>query len=305
MVIVKNISAHINVIIIMTIFVFAFSPQTIIAQSKKAFLVGISNYESSDSEDAWPTIHGCNDVELISATLKSQGFKTQILKDKQATANKIRKELKSFSSSLHAGDMVYLHFSCHGQPFEDLAPFDEEDGWDESLIPYDAKMAFSEDSYDGANHLLDDELYKYFSTIRKSIGPDGFLCVVIDACHAGGSSRGNESEDDGVFVRGTNKGFSSTGKAYRPRIDTNGHFNIPSSPELAHVVILEACRSYQSNYEIKEEGVYYGPLSYYVNQVFQKQIQMDNIHWVQEVKKLMDADIRLVRQDLVYETSLE
>lgn len=305
MVKVKDISTHINVIIIMAIYAFAFYPQIITAQSKKAFLVGISNYESLDSEDAWPTIHGTNDVELISATLKHQGFKTKMLQDKQATANKIRKELKSFSSSLLAGDIVYMHFSCHGQPFEDSAPFDEEDGWDESLIPYDAKMAFSEESYDGANHLLDDELYEYFSSIRKSIGPDGFLCVVVDACHAGGSSRGNESENEGVFVRGTGKGFSSTGKIYRPRINTNGHFHLSPSSELAHIVILEACRSYQSNYEIKEEGSYYGPLSYYVNLVFQKQIQINNINWVQEVKKQMDADIRLVRQNMVYETSLE
>ena len=86
MVILKNISAHINVIIIMAIYVFAFHPQTLIAQSKKAFLVGISNYESSDSKDAWPAIHGSNDVELISATLKHQGFKTKILLEKQATA---------------------------------------------------------------------------------------------------------------------------------------------------------------------------------------------------------------------------
>lgn len=305
MVIVKNISVHINVIIIMAIYAFAFYPQTIIAQSKKAFLVGISNYENSDSEDTWPAIHGSNDVELISATLKHQGFKTKILQEKQATANKIRKELKSFSSSLHAGDMVYLHFSCHGQPFEDTEPFDEEDGWDESLIPYDAKMAFSEGSYEGTNHILDDELYDFITSIRRTVGPKGFLCVVIDACHAGGSSRGDEDEENVVYKRGTAKGFSSSGKLYRPRINTNGYFKVPSSSELAHVLILEACRSYQSNYEIKQEGKYYGPLSYYVNQTLLSNPFAKDLSWVLEVKKQMDADIRLVRQNMVYETSLE
>ena len=43
-------------------------------QNKKAFLVGISDYESANSsftaEDHWANIHGANDVELISKTLK-------------------------------------------------------------------------------------------------------------------------------------------------------------------------------------------------------------------------------------------
>jgi hypothetical protein len=31
------------------------------------------------------------------------------------------------------GDIIYLHFSCHGQPFEDMNG-DEADGWDESYL---------------------------------------------------------------------------------------------------------------------------------------------------------------------------
>ena len=127
------------------------------AQAKRALLVGISNY-SSNSATQWTDIHGANDVELIAATLKSQRFSIAKVTNKQATAKRIRKELTSLVRSCRAGDVVYIHFSGHGQPFEDKSG-DENDGWDESIIPYDAHKAYSKGRYEGSNHILDDELY--------------------------------------------------------------------------------------------------------------------------------------------------
>ena len=89
------------------------------AMTKRALLVGISNYGQSGA-NSWNDIHGANDVELISKTLKKQDFKIITITNKNATARRIRKELKSLSNSCRKGDVVYIHFSCHGQPFEDL-----------------------------------------------------------------------------------------------------------------------------------------------------------------------------------------
>lgn len=283
---------------------FLLVPFFINAQSKRALLVGISNY-STNSETQWTDIHGTNDVELVGSTLKSQKFKVTRVIDKQATAKRIRKELDKLVRSCRAGDVVYIHFSGHGQPFEDKSG-DENDGWDESIIPYDAHKAYSKGRYEGSNHILDDELYGFFDQIRKKVGPKGFLCVVIDACHAGGSSRGDElEEDEEIFVRGTKDAFSPNGKKYRPRVNTNGHFVIKSSGTQGDILILEACRSYQSNYEIKQDGQYYGPLSYYVNKTLRSNRLTNSLNWVQEVKRLMDGDRRLTRQNMVYETSLK
>ena len=130
---------------------------------------------------------------------------------------------------------------------------------------------------------------------------------MIDACHAGGSSRGDEEEqtEEEMFCRGTKIGFSPHGKVYRPRVNRNGHFIIQSENGLSNVIIIEACRSYQSNYEIKENGNYYGPLSFYLNKV----LQSINISVSDEiplrVKNMMDADRRLVRQNMVYESSIK
>ena len=280
----------IYILIIVALFVL---PLNMGAQTKRALLVGISNY-SSNSATQWTDIHGANDVELIAATLKSQRFSIAKVTNKQATAKRIRKELTSLVRSCRAGDVVYIHFSGHGQPFEDKSG-DENDGWDESIIPYDAHKAYSKGMYEGSNHILDDELYGFFDQIRKKVGAKGFLCVVIDACHAGGSSRGDElEEDEEIFVRGTKDAFN-----------TNGHFVIKSSGTQGDILILEACRSYQSNYEIKQDGQYYGPLSYYVNKTLRSSRLTNSLNWVHEVKRLMDGDRRLTRQNMVYETSLK
>ena len=271
------------------------------AQSKQALLVGISNYSQS-GEDAWVDIHGANDVEMLYPTLKTQGFQITKLCNKVAKADKIRKEIASLIESSHKGDVVYIHFSMHGQPVEDLDN-DESDEWDEAIIPFDAKKTFQLGVYEGANHITDDELHKYFQELREVIGIEGFLCVVFDACHAGSSFRGEEDEDD-MFLRGSKRGFTPNNKEYRPRINAQGHFEIPTGSALADVVILEACRSYQSNYEIKQDGVYYGPLSFYINEILSTMSLSPNMDWILNVKQLMDADKRLVRQNMVYETSL-
>lgn len=285
-------------------FILLVCPCFVDGQTKRALLVGISEYnEKATEENTWSDIHGANDVNLLAPTLKEQGFKVTKLCNATAKADRIRKELTALAASCKKGDVVYIHFSTHGQPIEDFDN-DESEGWDEAIIPYDAKMAYEEGVYEGANHITDDELHQSFQKIRESIGKDGFLCVVIDACHAGSAFRGQEEEDE-TFVRGTKRGFTPNNKDYRPRIDAMGHFTIEKESDLADVVVLEACRSYQSNYEIRQDGVYYGPLSYYVNKTLTDVALAPSLEWVMQVKQLMGADNRLVRQNMVYETSLE
>ena len=50
--------------------------------------------------------------------------------DNQATFDNIVSHITQFISKSKKGDIVYLHFSAHGQPIEDFNG-DEEDGWDE------------------------------------------------------------------------------------------------------------------------------------------------------------------------------
>lgn len=274
------------------------------AQNKRAFLVGISDYQSTNknASNSWANIHGANDIALLTPTLQKHGFKVSSIVNQQATASNIRKQLFKFSSSCKPGDIVYLHFSCHGQPVEDLDG-DEADGWDEAIIPVDAQKVYIKNKYKGENHITDDELNRFFRTIRTKIGRKGYLTIVVDACHAGTSYRGEENEDS-VFVRGTNTGFSERGLKFVPKIDKRGKIRIEKSNNMSDICIIEACRSYQVNNEIKFNGKYYGSLSYYTNKVLQS---INNIlwrgRWYNDIIALMSKDSRLIRQNPVIEIS--
>ena len=206
---------------------------------KRALLIGISHYPQTTKSNpcTWTNIHGSNDVRLLRGTLQKQGFRITTLTNAQATASHIRRALKRLCQQAAKGDMVVIHFSGHGQPFEDLSG-DEADGWDEAIVPYDAKKCYSR-TYTGRCHIIDDELERYINSLRTTVGPRGFVYVVLDACHMGGASRDESETDSAACARGTNVGFSPNGRTYIPRIDRRGHFTVKASPRMAGVCYME------------------------------------------------------------------
>ena len=230
------------------------------AQRKRAFLVGISHYDTALTGYQWNDINGVEDINLLSPILTKQGFILTALLDSQATYDNITSQLTQFIRKTKKGDIVYLHFSTHGQPVEDLNG-DEEDGWDEAIVPIDAYKMYRKGIYEGKKHLLDDQLNGYVKQLRGKIGKAGFLYVVIDACHAGTSSRANDDT-----VRGTMVGFTYNNKVFKPSMQKNSHYKIEANPQLSNVLFVEACRPDQVNTEINVAGKRYGPLSYNIAQ---------------------------------------
>ena len=233
------------------------------SQRKRAFMVGISHYDTALTGYQWNNINGTEDVNLLTPILKKQGFAITSLLDEQATFDNITTQLSQFADKTKKGDIVYLHFSAHGQPVEDLNG-DEEDGWDEAVIPIDAYKYYKKGVYEGKKHLLDDQLNTYVMKLRDKIGPTGILYVVIDACHAGTSSRANDET-----VRGTKAGFTYHNKVFKPSVNKKSHYKIAPSAKQSHVLYLEACRPDQVNMEIKVADKRYGPLSYNIAQALQ------------------------------------
>ena len=72
---------------------------------------------------------------------------------------------------------------------------------------------------------------------------------------------------------------------------------------MAPIYMLESCRSYEVNLEIMQDGNYYGPMSYYISQQLLTMPMSFDTNWIEEVRKNMDKDIRLVRQHMVIESS--
>ena len=272
------------------------------AETKRALLVGISDYGNArEDPNKWANMSGANDIKLLSPLFKRQGFQVSTLIDKQATHAGIIKALENLTKNSKKGDVVYIHFSLHGQPFEDLNG-DEADGWDEALIPVDAQMQYKKGIYEGKNHLLDDELEIYIDRLRTKLGPNGNLYVVLDACHSGGGSRGDDDH-----VRGTREGFTRSGKEYRPdrTKETNDYFVVATKSGQSPVTFIEACRSYQVNKEVRDvnTNVWYGSLSYYIAQAMKNNKAFGSDSWIDTIKKGMSSNKRLRKQNMVIEKS--
>ena len=93
------------------------------------------------------------------------------------------------------------------------------------------------------------------------------------------------------------------GKRYIPPIDRRGNIAVAPQAGMSGICILEACRAYQTNTEIKEDGRYCGPLTYYVNLVLLDESLSPDTQWVEKVRALMARDPRLIRQNMVSEKS--
>ena len=132
-----------------------------VAQQKHALIVAIADYPTASG---WSKINSDNDKALLIPEFQRLGFEVTALTNEQATKQQIIRSLSLLSRRIHTHDYVCIHFSCHGQQMEDDNN-DEEDGLDEALIPYDACLSYQEGTYEGKNHLRDDELEKILYNI--------------------------------------------------------------------------------------------------------------------------------------------
>lgn len=249
-----------------------------IEAKNRALLIGISQYSSKYN---WNAISGTNDIDLIKAGLK--GFTIKELRNEKATYSNIIKEFENLIQQSKPADIVYIHFSGHGQPVEDYDG-DETDGWDEAFVPYDAGDKYVAGVYEGEKHLVDDTLNGLLERLRVKLGPKGFLYVVIDACHAGEQFRGEE-EDDEAPVRGSIIGISKNDKHFVAKLNNVKHYPITPEKAKSNIVMMEACRSYQVNREIKRDEKFYGPLSYSVYLVLKDTSMQSDSKWFLNVEK--------------------
>ena len=228
-------------IILLTLFALSFCSTN--AVTKRALVIGIGAYPEGSG---WAKINGDKDIPVVQDFLVANGFVKQnivTLANQQATCAAITREVENLIAKSQKGDVVYIHFSGHGQQVTDVHG-DEEDGFDEAWIPFDAQFAYSKGKYEGQNHILDDQLNGWLRQIRAKIGKEGKLTVVADACHSGGGSRAEEDDDESIVVRGTADAF----------VLPQGAKAFSGSESAIDWIFISACKPYQCNYEYKGNG---------------------------------------------------
>ena len=224
-----------------------FIPVLTQAQTKRALVIGIGKQVDS----AWNKINGDKDVPYVLEILNAAKYE-QIITciNEEATKAGIVSAFQTLTQSCQPNDIVYIHYSGHGQQMRDIGN-DESDALDECWIPYDAYRKPSE-TYRGEKHLVDDEVNLLLTNIRNKIGPGGKMLVVVDACHSGDATRGQ-----GETVRGVEDVFETV-KSLLGFSSSKQSTNIHSNTE--RWITLSACESDQVNIEMKSPAV--GKLTY-------------------------------------------
>jgi uncharacterized caspase-like protein len=143
-----------------------------------AVIVGVSNYQSSSLNLKWAEEDA---LDVYDALRASKGWETDnitLLTNGSATRDGIKAALAGLAKRVGPNDHVLFYFSGRGSYGPDEPPFDEGDGLDEYLIPYDGQANST------ARDLSDDALEGLLASL-----PTDSVLVVIDAGFTGTGSR--------------------------------------------------------------------------------------------------------------------
>jgi hypothetical protein len=235
---------------------------------KHALVVAISDYPPSSG---FRHIDADNDLRIITKLLRQQRFTdTIILKNGAATKNGFVQAFKKLVSDVLPGDIVYIHFSTHGQQLAYLIGEDQND-LHSAIALYDARSN-CDNGYQGQNHLTDDEFGQLIEQLRKKLGKNGDILVLADACHAGSMSRGIDTTVTRggyppLILRGNNSALklNDLGKKDNTSLPYVGMFSkldLNYDESKANYIIISACEKDEISSEYYYDHNYYGPLTW-------------------------------------------
>lgn len=243
----------------------------------RALIFGLGKQQDT----SWAKIHGDNDVYYVTRMLLSMGYTDIVtLKNEKATKQGMERAFMDLVKRCRRGDHVYIHYSGHGQLITDLDGDESKKwnnshaNWDESWIPYDAYMTYCTEDR-GEKHFSDDEVAEYLKMIRQRIGSRGKLIVVVDACHSGDATSGEDDE----CVRGVDLKFNIPCNANAEAVD----------PVMEDWLTISACQPYQLCSEVKDKRV--GKLTYALYKLGAKALEKSN----KELEKMLSSYIELYR----------
>lgn len=173
-----------------------------------AVIVGISNYQSSALNLKWAEEDA---LDLFDTLRGSKGWEADniiLLTNSSATREAIKAALAGLAKRVSADDQVVFYFSGRGSYGPDQPPFDEGDGLDEYLVPFDGLTTSS------TRDLSDDAIETLLAAL-----PTNNVLVILDAGFTGAVSRsGIPSEKEKCILR------AGTGKAVAPQsVDGMSH----------------------------------------------------------------------------------
>lgn len=226
-----------------------------VSGARIGIIVAIGDYERAGN--GYTNLSSARDAVLLDSVLRLNEFdRILILQNEQATKEGITGAIESVSAGLQPGDVVLLHFSCHG-----ILIIDEEGHYaEECLVTWDSPFHLQAGSnYHGENHLSYTELKMMRDKLRYKAGTKGDVIMLFDACHSGGLTRGRDLVR-GIATPVMIKGWKGVHFAQRgAKLEAS---TAQFSDELSPYVAISACKTEQSNRETNDGQHSCGSLSF-------------------------------------------
>jgi pimeloyl-ACP methyl ester carboxylesterase len=228
-----------------------------------ALLIGIDEYVNVSD------LRGCvNDVEALQIFLLNQlnvpENQIRVLTNTEAKRANILQAFQEFlidNADIKKGDQLLFHYSGHGSRMLDTSGL-EADGYNETLVPHDARSP-------GVYDISDKTLAALLDRLAETKGDN--ITVILDSCHSGSGTRRLKepgaalsrripvddrpppADLDADLLAGiASRGAGSSGWA---------------SDGITHV-LLAGCRDYEESNEYwarddQQSGIWHGALTYF------------------------------------------
>jgi len=161
----------------------------VFAAQQHALVIGINQYKHAgavvdvNGERLENLAGAVNDAKLLAATLRRVHVRlpeNRVLLNDNATRAAFDRAWQDMLKQAQPGDTLIFTFSGHGGQLSDIIPLGEVDKYDEMLMFYDFHPT---QPLQGS--IVDDEMHG----LLKKASADYNLVVIVDACHASGTTR--------------------------------------------------------------------------------------------------------------------
>jgi len=162
------------------------APATPAAVGGRALIIGINVYSDARVQDLRGAVRDAHNVRRL--LVEHLGFRPQdirMLLDAEATGDAIRREIRRWLvDGTRPGERALLYYAGHGY-YQIDQDGDEADGFDEVLVPHDARIVSGEPRpMQVANLIRDDEVGAMLDELE-----DRQVFLIVDSCHSGTMTR--------------------------------------------------------------------------------------------------------------------
>jgi hypothetical protein len=228
---------------------------TTASAADRALLIGIEQYRDRAIRPAHGAERDAQDMEQL--LLQSLGFPAAAihrLNGSQATSAEIAREFRQWLiRDTRAGDRIFFYYAGHGSYLRD-DDGDEKDGYDETIVPYDATP-------NGPGMIRDDQLSRWMAELAGRR-----VVMVFDSCHSGTIARsfgGTAAKDESArYIRPADSELQEKSRSRILLETSDGRIgDAPALKAPAPALIISAAGPMQTAHSMKLDGIWHGALT--------------------------------------------